>query len=65
MDKSQTPRFTEMVEKQLDAESRELWIPISQEFDRDGPEAAKVYLDIEGQRLQERVINLLNQIEGN
>ena len=65
MNNSQSPRFTELVEKQLDSETRELWIPIAQEFDRDGPEAAKVYLDIEGQRLQERVRNLLNQIEGN
>ena len=65
MDKSQAPPFTELVEKHLDAESRELWIPIAEEFNRDGPEAAKMYLDTEGQRLQDRVRNLLSQIEGN
>ena len=65
MNNSQIPRFAELVEKQLDAEPRELWIPIAEEFDRDGPEAAKVYLDTEGQRLQDRVRNLLDQIEGN
>ena len=62
--KTQPSSFNERVEKNLEVQARELWMPVSQEVDRSGPDAAKVYLDIEGQRLQDRVRNLINQITG-
>ena len=58
-------RFSELVEKQLgsDENSRELWRPIADEFNRDGPDAAKGYLEAEARRLMERVEKLLGQVE--
>ena len=61
---AQVSSFNKHVEKKLEGQSRELWMPVSQEFDRNGPDAAKIYLDIEGQRLGDRVRNLMNQITG-
>lgn len=45
-----------------DAES--LWIPVAQEFMRDGPDAASEYLAGEEQGLVERVRRLLSDVEG-
>ena len=57
-----SPSFNNMVERYLDGEPRELWIPVADEFERNGPDGAKVYLDIEGQRLEERIKNLISEI---
>ena len=58
-------RFSELVEKQLgsDGNSRDLWRPIAQEFDRAGPDDAKGYLETEAQRLKEHVEKLLSQVK--
>ena len=68
MDETKMPQFSELVEKQLssDENSRELWRPIADEFNRGGggPDAAKEYLDAEAQRLLERVEKFLGQVEG-
>ena len=66
MDETKMPQFSELVEKRLDADenSRELWRPIADEFNRGGPDATKAYLDAEAQRLLERVEKLLGQVEG-
>ena len=65
MDETKMPQFSELVEKRLDADenSRELWSPIADEFNRGGPDAAKEYLEAEGQRLLEHIEKLLGQVE--
>lgn len=57
------PQFAESVEERLasNEDAHELWLPIAHEFVRDGPDAAKEYLDAVGQQLEDRVINLLEQ----
>ena len=65
MNKAQNPKFSELVGDRLTSEeARALWTPIAQEFDRDGPDAAKAYLEAKRQQLEERVKRLLNSIEG-
>ena len=65
MDEIKTPQFSELVEKQLgsDENSRELWRPIADEFNRDGPDAAEKYLEAEARRLMERVEKFLGRVE--
>ena len=67
MTQTQEPSFTDLVERNLSAEDetvKSLWRPIADEFDRDGPEIAKAYLDAERQRLEEKVQKLLDEFEG-
>ena len=63
MNKTQSTRFSESVEDRLasEEEARELWGPTAQEFDRDGPDAAREYLVAEKQRLEEHVQRLINE----
>ena len=59
-------RFSELVGILLPSEeSRSLWVPVAQEFDRPagGPDAAKEYLDAQRQVLEERVRSLLDQVK--
>ena len=56
--------FSEMVTQHLPPEDRELWAPIADYFDREGPEAVKTYLDAERDRLENTVRNLLKQFKG-
>ena len=58
-------KFSELVTNLLSSEeqARELWTPTGQEFDRAGPDAAKEYIGAEQQRLEERVKNLLAQVD--
>ncbi len=66
MDESQEIKFSEIVGKQLASEREEvrsLWTPISQEFDRRGPDAAKRHLDGQQQGLKERVERLLDLVD--
>ena len=66
MSETQDPKFSELVGEQLasEEEARSLWMPVAQEFDRGGPDASKEYLDAERQRLEEHILNLLDQVEG-
>lgn len=60
-------QFCEMVRRRLvsEAEStRDLWIPMAEEFVRGGPDAVAAFLDVEIQRLERRTTNLLEQVEG-
>ena len=64
MVQSKNTQFSKLVDRRLSSkESQSLWIPVSQELDREngGPDAAKGYLDAERQRLVERVEDLLAQ----
>ncbi len=66
MNKTHGTRFSELVGEKLASEeqARQLWIPIAEAFNRDGPDAAKEYLAAESQRLEGRVQNLINQFNG-
>ena len=55
--------FSEMVTQHLTPESRELWAPMSDEFERDGPEAVRNYLDAERDRLEGSTRSLLEQFK--
>lgn len=58
--------FTEMVERRLRPEEeavKELWRPLADRFERDGPEAVQGFLSAERQRLEERVRHLLSEFE--
>ncbi len=66
MDKATEIQFSELVRKRLAAEEehvRDLWIPIAEEFNRGGPDAAQAYLEATLQQLEDRVQNLLKQVE--
>lgn len=54
-------QFVEMVGSMLSSneDAHELWVPVVQEYDRGGPDAAREYLDTLAQQLEERVNNLL------
>ena len=67
MNSAREIRFSLLVGRRLEPEeedARELWIPVAQVFDRDGPDAARAYLDAEGQRLEERIQSQLDQVNG-
>ena len=67
MPEEQPIQFSALVGKFLSSEGnyvQELWIPIAQEFDRAGPEAAKGYLEAERQQFEDRVENLLKDVSG-
>lgn len=55
--------FSVTVAGQLTPETRELWAPMADYFDREGPEAVKTYLDAERERLEGNVRNLLEQFK--
>lgn len=62
MDMEQPNRpFSEKVTQDLTADIRELWVPMADYFERDGPDAVKTYLDAERSRLEGSVKNLLDQ----
>ena len=65
MDEPKVIPFTEMVESHLwsDENCQALWRPIAEAFDRDGPDAAKEYLEAEVDRLMQSLSNLLDQVE--
>ena len=54
-------KFSEMVTQNLDSEIRELWVPMSDNFEREGPDAVKTYLDAYRDRLEGNVRSLLEQ----
>ena len=55
--------FSEIVAQQLDPDSGELWSPIAAQFEREGPEAVRTYLDAERERLENNVTDLLDQFK--
>lgn len=62
----QNRKFIALVGKRLESAGEEvcsLWIPIAEEFDRGGPDAAKTYLEAQQQSLQERIETLLSQVD--
>ena len=56
--------FSETVAQQLAPETRELWAPMADYFNREGPEAVKTYLDTERERLESNVRSLLEEFKG-
>ena len=66
MSESHEMRFSELVVRRLasDEEARALWVPMAQEFERSGPDAAREYLNAEGQQLEGRIEELLEQVDG-
>ena len=59
-------QFIDLVRIRLGSEGesiRTLLLPIEHEFNRNGPDAAKTYLEAQQQELKERVLSLLEQVE--
>ena len=59
-------RFTDLVASAFSADqegAQTLWVPLRDEFERDGPDTAKVYLEAERQRLIGDVERLLRQVK--
>ena len=56
--------FSEMVSQQLTPDIRELWEPMADYFNREGPEAVKTYLDAVRGQLEESVRSQLEQYKG-
>ena len=56
--------FSQIVTQQLTPDTRELWTPMADYFDREGPEAVRTYLDAEKDRLEGNVRSLLEQLKG-
>lgn len=44
--------------------ARTLWVPLRNQFDREGPDAAREYLLAQRQRLVEQVEKQLHQLDG-
>ena len=55
--------FAERVAQRLTPETRELWAPMTDHFEREGPESVKTYLEAERERLESDVRDLLGQFK--
>ena len=55
--------FSQKVTQQLTPDTRELWTPMADQFDREGPEAVKTYLDAARDQLEDNVRSLLEQFK--
>ena len=55
--------FSVAVAQHLTPDTRDLWAPMADYFDREGPEAVKTYLDAERERLESNVRSLLEQFK--
>ena len=55
--------FSEAVLQRLSEDSRELWVPLADTFNREGPESVTTYLDGEMERLGARVRSLLEDFQ--
>ena len=65
-EKIEAARFSELVSLAFSAdqqEARTLWVPLAQQFDREGPKAAREYLAAQRQQLVGQVKKLLGQVE--
>ena len=56
--------FSEIVSQQLTPDTRELWMSMADEFDRNGPEAARTYLDAVKDQLEGNIRSQLDQYQG-
>ena len=59
-------RFSDLVEVAFSADqgaTRTLWVPLAQQFERDGPDAARLYLEAQRQQLAGHVKELLRRVE--
>ncbi len=56
--------FSRMITQELPPETRELWAVMADNFDRDGPEAVKSYLDAVRELREGNVRSQLEQFEG-
>ena len=59
--------FSELVRLSTSAHqdgARTLWVPLRNQFDREGPDAAREYLLAQRQRLVEQVEKQLHQLDG-
>ena len=59
-------RFTDLVASEFSADqhgARTLWTPLAHQYDGDGPEAAREYLEAQKQQLVNHVKKLLGQVE--
>ena len=63
-DRKPSHSFSEMVTQQLTPDTRELWAPMADNFDREGPEAVKIYLDAVRDQLEGNIRSLLEQFKG-
>ena len=57
--------FSKLVQLAFSTEqegARTLWVPVAQEFDRNGPEAAREYLAAQRQHLVGQVKKLLDRV---
>ena len=66
MSTGREPKFSELVRLSTSAEhvgARALWVPLRQQFDREGPDAAREYLLAERQKLVNQVEKLLDQVD--
>ncbi len=62
-DENPNRSFSEAVLQRLSEDVRELWAPLADTFDREGPESVKTYLDGEMERLGARVQELLEDFQ--
>lgn len=59
-------RFSEQVTSAFSTEQEEaktLWVPLKQQFDEEGPEAAREYLEAQRQQLADHVKKQLDHIK--
>ncbi len=66
MTEHESTSFAELVALAFTAEQEDaktLWVPLAQQFDREGPEAAKEYLSSQRQLLATEVNKLLGQVK--
>lgn len=60
-------RFSEQVTSAFSTEQEEaktLWVPLKQQFDKEGPEATREYLEAKRQQLADHVKKQLDHVKG-
>ena len=62
-DENPNRSFSERVAQRLTPETRELWEPMADYFEKEGPESVKTYLDAERERLEGNVRSQLEQFK--
>ena len=65
-EKHEEARFSRLVSLAFSSdqqEARSLWVPLAQQFDREGPGAAREYLAAQRQQLADHVRRLVDQVK--
>lgn len=62
-DENPNRSFSDRVAQHLSPAIRELWAPMADYFEREGPESVKTYLDAERERLESSVRSQLEQFK--